>query len=575
MKKRPHILLQLPASRVAAEAQLDRHLVSMGIVSSIRAMGKLGGMLAFSALLAGCVISVDHVVPESEATLDPRLLGRWAEVSGPDRAVISRAAGRDYALEYSSSDGNVSRFGARLGRQGEYAVLDVWPVPGEADLAVSYRDLLIGGHVLLALDIGADEIRGTLLEPDSMLAALRSGELRLAHSSSRDRLVLQGTTEQLRSALGPYLGRTGALGKPSVWRRVPSTESEAAIRTPPAAAMPRFEASPWPEADLLFHRDPHWAGADGAYSVDLGNGRTLWLFGDTWIDPSGRHSRRGAQMIGNSVAIQTGSDPSRAAMAFYWGKTADGRPASFFGEQDGQRFWPGQGVRLRDRLVLFLERVRSSSGGLGFESAGWKAVMVDNPDDEPSRWRVTQLETPANPLGVNVAGVLNWDGHVYAFGSQEPVKSHPIYVVRWPVQEVRRGNLRAPEWWAGADLGWVADSSSTPRWPAFEDGQSELTVHYDDLARTFLAVQTVGFGAADLAIRAAPELTGPWTEPRTLYRPSEFYRPNIMIYAAKAHPALTGADLVLTYATNTFQFSEAISDSLNYYPRFVRLQRCR
>jgi hypothetical protein len=59
-----------------------------------------------------------------------------------------------------------------------------------------------------------------------------------------------------------------------------------------------------------------------------------------------------------------------------------------------------------------------------------------------------------------------------------------------------------------------------------------------------------------------------------IYRPVEYNRPNVMLYAAKAHPQLTGADLVLTYATNTFQFSEHLSDSLIYYPRFVRLDRC-
>ena len=48
-----------------------------------------------------------------------------------------------------------------------------------------------------------------------------------------------------------------------------------------------------------------------------------------------------------------------------------------------------------------------------------------------------------------------------------------------------------------------------------------------------------------------------------------------MIYSARAHPELTGADLVLTYDTNTFEFGEHLSDPLIYYPRFVRLARCR
>jgi hypothetical protein len=200
-----------------------------------------------------------------------------------------------------------------------------------------------------------------------------------------------------------------------------------------------------------------------------------------------------------------------------------------------------------------------------------------NPDAEPSAWRVRALDTPPNPLGILVgfAAVVRQGEYVYALGSQNPVKSHPIYAARWPAERVRRGELLDPEWWAGERLGWVRDSSSAPRWPLFENGQAELTVHVDAATRWFLAVHTQGFGAADVTMRAAPTLTGPWTAPRMIYRPPEYYRPNVMIYAGKAHPHLTGADLVLTYATNTFEFGELTAGSAIYYPRFVRLTSCR
>jgi len=281
-------------------------------------------------------------------------------------------------------------------------------------------------------------------------------------------------------------------------------------------------------------------------------------------------------MIRNSVAIQSGADPSNATIEFYWRTTAEDVPQAFFARRDDEWFWPGHGVRLGDRLILFLNRLRSTDTGLGFASAGWNAVMIDNPDDEPSVWRTRTLQTSPNPLGIIVgfASILNWGEHLYAFGSQDPVKSHPIYVARWPVVNVREGDLRTPEWWGGTDVGWIADSSSTPRWPVFENGQAELTIHFDELVHQFIAAQTVGFGGADLAIRSATELTGTWTPPRKIYRPPEYDRPNIMIYAAKAHPQLTGADVVLTYATNTFRFQEHLTDSLIYYPRFVRLTRC-
>lgn len=76
----------------------------------------------------------------------------------------------------------------------------------------------------------------------------------------------------------------------------------------------------WPEADLLFQRDQYWVGGDGAYSVDLGEGRVLWLFGDSWIDPRGMGSREGATMVSNSLALQNGYDPSQATAEFYWGQ---------------------------------------------------------------------------------------------------------------------------------------------------------------------------------------------------------------------------------------------------------------
>lgn len=408
----------------------------------------------------------------------------------------------------------------------------------------------------------------TISESDSMLAALRAGDVRLAYTESENQLILHGTTEDLRPVLSAYFDRKGALGDAETWRRTEET-------TLPVSA-PCFEPSAWHEADQLFHRDPHWIGADGAFSIDLGDDRTLWLFADTWIDPSGKRARKNGVIIRNSVAIQTGTDPSNATIEFFWDTKADNRPEAFFAREDDRWYWPGHGIRVDDRLVLFLNRLRSTDTGLGFQSDGWNAVMIMNPDDDPSSWQMKELQSPSNQLGIIVgfASVLEWREHIYAFGSQSTVKSHPIYVARWPLEKVRQGDMMAPEWWAGTDFGWVANVSSTPRWPLFQNGQSEMTIHLDEVTGRILALHTRGFGPADILMRAAPAIAGPWSAPRMLYRPPEYYKPNIMIYAAKSHPQLTGSDLVLTYATNSFDFGEHLTNPLSYYPRFVRLTRC-
>ena len=537
----------------------------------VRMLLKVGMALGLAASAGGCVLSDEPVILDSDATFDFRLLGVWEEVSGSDHAVVSRAAEDTYAIEYSSN-GDVGRFMARLGRLGDRLVLDVWPTPGVKELPKPYAGFLVAGHWLLTLDVNPDEIRMSALEPDLLLANLRAGKVRLAHRLIDDKLVLSGTTRELRSALGRYLARSGALAEVWVWHRAQATGPLHPVE------VPCFEAAAWREADQIFHRDPHWLGADVASTVDLGSGRILWLFGDTWIDPSGRSTRRSACMVSNSVAIQTGTDPTTASMTFYWGKTPDGRPDALFPDRDRESLWFGNGVRVGNRLVLFFARtLRNTGSGLGFEHISWTAVMVENPDDEPSIWQVRELDTPANPLGILVgfAAVVQQGDYVVALGSQNPVKSHPVFAARWPAEAVRRGSLGQPEWWAGESQGWIPDSSNVQRWPLFEHGQSELSIHKDQATGRFIAVQSQGFGAADVVMRAAPAFTGPWSAPQMLYRPSEYHQPNIMIYAAKAHPELTGGDLILTYATNTFEFDEVLADSLVYYPRFVRLSRCK
>src|SRR5262245_56759698 len=441
-------------------------------------MQRLGVILLYFIFCSGCTLSTDTVVPESEATFDPQLLGGWKGVADGDRAVVSRAGANGYSIEYVDRDGKTGSFEARLGRLGDRRVLDVWPAASGKEPATPDGGLMVPGHLLLALTVNANEVSVATLERDSLLALLDKGEVPLPYTRYGEQVILHGATGQLRAALTNYLSRAGALSKPDIWRRteVPT----AAAEPPPKVSEACFEASPWREADLLFRRDTHWVGSDGAFSIDLGNSRTLWLFGDTWIDSSGRHTRKGASMVGNSVAIQAGSDPTTAQVAFYWGKASGDRPGAFFQGQGDHWFWPGHGIRLGGRLVLFLNRVRRTSSGLGFESVGWNAIMVDNPDDEPSTWRVTSLDTPTNPLGIIVgfAGVLRHGEYVYAFGSSDPVKSHPIYVARWTVDQIQRGNLKTPEWWAGSGTGWVPESSSAPRWPMFENGQSELTIHF-------------------------------------------------------------------------------------------------
>jgi hypothetical protein len=331
-----------------------------------------------------------------------------------------------------------------------------------------------------------------------------------------------------------------------------------------------FDAEPWPEADALFRSDPRWLGADGAYSVELDAERTLWLFGDSFIATTPAGVRSESRMVRNSVGVQLGRDPSAAQIEYYWGATA-GEPGSFVAEDGANWFWPLHGIRLGDALTLFFLREASVSTGLGFESVGWEALRVSNPDAPPAAWQLQRLQTPKASFPVAVgASVLRQDGFVYAYAVEEP-GAHDVYLLRWTESDFAAGDLLSPEWHDGS-RGFVAHSalSGAPA-PVMKHGQTELTVSALEAAGALVEVQTRGFGATTIAVRQARRPEGKWSELHDVFRPPESDRGDAFVYAGKAHPQLTGADLVVTYAANATDFATLIGDDSLYYPRFVRL----
>ena len=262
---------------------------------------------------------------------------------------------------------------------------------------------------------------------------------------------------------------------------------------------------PWPEADRLFHEDSRWLGADDAHSVDLGKGRVLWLFGDTLVNPEGRGGRRRAGMIRNSIGIQTGYDPESAAMVFYWKQAGQTTPTSFFPESGTTWYWPGDGIRIGARLVVFLIAIQSAPNPLGFALAGWEALMIDNPDDSPDRWRIVTVRR--DPARFNVilgsGGVLTDGGFVYAYGCDG--SGRQAYLVRWPEKKVADADLRSPEWWCGEDAGWLTQKR-IPSAPAvlFDDAQSEFGVYHDPYLNRYVQIQTTGFGGGRSGVQDRP-----------------------------------------------------------------------
>lgn len=319
--------------------------------------------------------------------------------------------------------------------------------------------------------------------------------------------------------------------------------------------------------NTVFKKDRYWRGADGAASIDLENGKILWLFSDTFIDPQGTGKRSNSKMINNSIAIQEGNSLDKGEISFYY-KGKQRKPKSFFEPRGKTWFWTGHGILANDKLIIFLFEEKSIQTGIGFEAIGWYIALIDNPFEDPLNWNIRYIKGP-DTFGVIVgsSAVLHDENYVYAFGVKEP-STHEAYLLRFKKRELLNGDLANIEWWTSNK--WTSDVRKEPKSSSLFIGQTEFSVHYDQELKKFIQIQTYGFGEASIGYRLADQLYGPWSEPTIFYRTS-LKEEKEFVYTANAHPEYKSDGLVVTYNINNGDFWRLISNEEIYFPIIIKV----
>lgn len=317
--------------------------------------------------------------------------------------------------------------------------------------------------------------------------------------------------------------------------------------------------------DSFFRKNVHWRGADGAATIDLGDGKVIWLFSDTFIGSDSSMSRKNAKIIRNSIAVQNGYNPFTSDLTFFWKKSANVAD-DFFKAKKGIWYWTGHGILIKGRLIIFLMKVKAVKTGLGFEVFDWSAVLVSNPGEDPGKWKMRYLDVPSS-FGtiVGSAAVLKDQEYLYAYSVLE--SNHHVYLMRWKLEQAYTGNFSNAEWWSG-DRWRQRNSSEGLPTPLFT-GATEFSVHYDSLLKKYLQFQSFGFGESEIGLRVADSLQGPWSSPRIIYKPDYPGVKRPFMYSVKAHPEMSSDGLLLTYNVNSFDFGELLVNQELYFPKFL------
>lgn len=312
--------------------------------------------------------------------------------------------------------------------------------------------------------------------------------------------------------------------------------------------------------NFIFTADKFWRGADGAASIDLENGKILWLFSDTFIDPHGKGKRSNSKMINNSIAIQEGNTLEKGKISFYH-KGSQRKPKSFFELPGKTWFWTGHGILANDKLIIFLFEEKSIDTDPGFEAIGWYIAIIDNPFEHPLHWKINYVKGP-DTFGVIVgsSAVLKDKNFIYAYGVTEP-SSHEVYLLRLTINKIGEDDITEIEWWNEGN--WITRKEKHPAPSPLFIGQTEFSVHYQADLQQYVQIQTYGFGAASIGYRLAEKLEGPWSEPVIFYQ-TQLKNQQEFVYSANAHPEIASDGILVTYNINNGDFKELIKDEKIY-----------
>lgn len=326
-----------------------------------------------------------------------------------------------------------------------------------------------------------------------------------------------------------------------------------------------------------------WLGADDAYSIPLSPGKSVWLFGDTFVGNEKTRLRNQAKtMVRNSVGISVCRPNAHCSMQYLWTRPRDPKPRSFFDTgTDDLWYWPMDGVLEGQTLYVALMTVRNKPNAkptdvFGFEIVGTKLAIIRNPQASPSKWHVAIQDLTDAHLWAGVSILRDRGNLVWYTRMSSGEGSGYMIAMRIPANR-----MAAPSsaWeYLRADGQWVPGLPNERAMHLIDQPISEMSVRFHPSIRKWIAV-SIGpeFPSPRAVARTADSPLGPWSAPQTIYEFPEMktatpgYDKGTFCYAVKEHTEFDDEKVALTYACNSFVISKVMANMDIYRPRVVIL----
>jgi hypothetical protein len=326
----------------------------------------------------------------------------------------------------------------------------------------------------------------------------------------------------------------------------------------PRAEATAVSTAPDPYFNRLFTRTGGgWTGGDGTLSVALLDGRTLWLFGDSFLGTVNSDGTRpeDTPLVRNCIVIQDGDALATRTAG------SPAAPKAFFPPlPPGEWCWPADATAQDGQVRVILHSYRQGRPLLwDWQWTGTAVAELGLPE-----LKIERITPLAVSNGVMYGAILEQAEATYIFGVEARGSARWMHVARAPP-----GDLLGA--WAFFDgKQWSMDQAATR--PVLDGVSTQFAVV--DLADGLALVtmdNRVPF-SADLVMYRAARPEGPWQGPCRIYRVPEADAA-IAAYNPFIHPQFTaGGRLLVSYNLNHVSEPAALyRDASIYRPRFVRV----
>lgn len=310
-----------------------------------------------------------------------------------------------------------------------------------------------------------------------------------------------------------------------------------------------------------FKRTTGLIAADGAYSIPLSNGKSLWVFGDSYIDSydSTTNTTPCLFQARNSCLLIDVANPSQqTTLPGNFGSN------SFFVDGSDNYIWPGSGFQQADTIYVFVNKL-------------WHTQQTDTSMVAKILYPSYALHSffkPADFDGINFGvSIIQETDFDYVYGIKHNGFGHDVYAARFP-----HGNIAATWQFYNGDS-WVADATAANRI------HEEFTASFYllKLKSKYVLITTEFSVGCDqgknIYVATSDNPTGPFENKHSVWQIDDYLQGHLpFFYLANAHPEFDNGneELLITYCINNY--GDCVETCIsgrqnpdNYRPKAIRV----